>query len=100
LRSISTWSGGNRREYSIYKAYLSLIERAEHFIYIENQFFISNSGTGLLQNKIAESIFQQIQSKIEKNKPFRVIVVLPYHPDSNYVSSAAARFVMKWQYDV
>jgi phospholipase D1/2 len=41
LRSSATWSQGlMQKEHSIYNAYLHLIETAEHFIYIENQFFI------------------------------------------------------------
>ena len=43
LRSAGKWSLGKRRtEASIYQAYLGLIENAERFIYIENQFFISS----------------------------------------------------------
>jgi hypothetical protein len=33
--------GGNRLEQSIQEAYVSMIQRAKHFIYIENQYFIS-----------------------------------------------------------
>lgn len=36
------YSGAKRNESSILTAYLSLIDAAEHFIYIENQFFISS----------------------------------------------------------
>lgn len=44
LRSISSWGFGVQlTESSIEKAYISLIERAKRFIYIENQFFISSS---------------------------------------------------------
>jgi phosphatidylserine/phosphatidylglycerophosphate/cardiolipin synthase-like enzyme len=43
VRSSSNWSTGiEKKEYSIYNAYLDMIENSEHFIYIENQFFISN----------------------------------------------------------
>jgi phosphatidylserine/phosphatidylglycerophosphate/cardiolipin synthase-like enzyme len=45
LRSSSSWSTGvEEKEDSIYTAYMDLIETSEHFIYIENQFFISNPG--------------------------------------------------------
>ncbi len=37
LRSLGLWSGSLFTETSICQAYLSLIEQAEHFIYIENQ---------------------------------------------------------------
>lgn len=39
LRSSTTWSQGVDTERSIQDAYLSSIDNAEHFIYIENQFF-------------------------------------------------------------
>ena len=36
VRSLDKWSGGiSETECSIYKAYCDLIQRAEHFIYIE-----------------------------------------------------------------
>ncbi len=47
LRSASTWSMGFAEdvvECSIYTAYIHLIEESEHYIYIENQFFISRYG--------------------------------------------------------
>lgn len=39
LRSSTLWSQGVDLERSIQDAYLSAIQNAEHFIYIENQFF-------------------------------------------------------------
>ena len=45
LRSCSKWSAGiDGVEDSIYRGYVSAIKSAEHYIYIENQFFITNSG--------------------------------------------------------
>ncbi|CAG8840659.1 16090_t:CDS:2, partial [Racocetra persica] len=39
LRSVCRWSHGIEVEDSIHKPYLQAIAEAEHFIYIENQFF-------------------------------------------------------------
>ena len=39
LRSSTLWSQGVDMERSIQDAYLTSIENAKHFIYIENQFF-------------------------------------------------------------
>ena len=51
LRSCSKWSAGiDGFENSIYRAYISAIDSAEHYIYIENQFFITNSGQTNLPN--------------------------------------------------
>lgn len=43
LRSVSNWSAGlvKKDESSILKAYYDLIDNAKHYIFIENQFFIS-----------------------------------------------------------
>jgi len=39
VRSSADWSSGILTEHSIQNAYKEVIQRAEHFIYIENQFF-------------------------------------------------------------
>lgn len=44
LRSVSHWSMGADREMSIYDAYMHAIGSAVHYIYIENQFFVSSIG--------------------------------------------------------
>ena len=42
LRSCSTWSAGqDLTEHSIQKALVDAITTARHYVYIENQFFIS-----------------------------------------------------------
>ena len=44
LRSVSQWSAGVKKtENSILNAYYDLIKKAKHYIYIENQFFVSKS---------------------------------------------------------
>lgn len=53
IRSAGNWSLGlksNKIENSIHLAYLELIKRAEHFIYIENQFFISATAGDPIRN--------------------------------------------------
>ena len=51
LRSSSEWSAGNTNtENSILQAYLDKISNAKHYIYIENQFFI----TSLPKHKVGE----------------------------------------------
>ncbi|CAG8747488.1 10283_t:CDS:2, partial [Cetraspora pellucida] len=43
LRSSAVWSMGIEAESSIYSAYQHLIRNAKHFIYIENQFFVTST---------------------------------------------------------
>eukprot|EP00013_Stygamoeba_regulata_P009165 CAMPEP_0177670472 /NCGR_PEP_ID=MMETSP0447-20121125/24105_1 /TAXON_ID=0 /ORGANISM="Stygamoeba regulata, Strain BSH-02190019" /LENGTH=954 /DNA_ID=CAMNT_0019177633 /DNA_START=1 /DNA_END=2865 /DNA_ORIENTATION=+ len=98
LRSISPWSGGLRTEFSIYTCYLDLIARAKHFIYIENQYFISSMGGGGIQNRVAEAICQRVSKAIETKEPFRVVIVLPIQPAGGTWEHHSVRFIMKWQY--
>jgi phospholipase D1/2 len=63
------------------------IHEAKHFIYIENQYFISNTAGGKVRNEIASALVQRIRKAILEKKirslaypNFRVIVVLPVHP--------------------
>ncbi len=86
LRSLSKWSGNHKTEQSIYKGYLYAIEHAEHFIYVENQFFISSQGPVL--NKIAQALFQRVDRAISAKKKFLVTIVLPFHPEGSFDATA------------
>lgn len=65
LRSLSAWSGGfldsNHVEQSIHEAYIDSITRAQHYIYIENQFFIALSlNNPNTRNQVGEALFNRI----------------------------------------
>ncbi|KAL1509537.1 hypothetical protein ABEB36_004252 [Hypothenemus hampei] len=85
LRSLSTWSGGyldsDYVEQSIHEAYIDSITRAQHYIYIENQFFITlpyhNPNT---KNQIGEALFKRIIRAHKEKAKFRVYVVMPLLP--------------------
>ncbi|CAG9767038.1 unnamed protein product [Ceutorhynchus assimilis] len=85
LRSISTWSGGfldsDYVEQSIHEAYIDTITRAQHYIYIENQFFITlpfhNPNT---RNQIGEALYKRIIRAHKEKATFRVYVVMPLLP--------------------
>ena len=68
LRSASQWSIGCKQsvtERSIYTAYLNLIRTAKHFIYIENQFFVSAvRENDAVENKIADAMIDRIREAI------------------------------------
>ncbi|KAI8000729.1 Phospholipase D zeta 2 [Camellia lanceoleosa] len=85
IRSVSQWSAGtSQSEDSIHTAYCSLIENAEHFVYIENQFFISGlSGDEIIQNRILEALYRRILRAHKEQKCFRVVVVIPLLPGSH-----------------
>ncbi|KAL6146533.1 hypothetical protein ACLB2K_057211 [Fragaria x ananassa] len=104
IRSVSQWSAGtSQTEESIHNAYCYLIEKAEHFVYIENQFFISGfSGDEIIQNRILEVLYRRIVLAHKEQKCFRVIVVMPLLPGfqggvDDY-GAATVRAIMHWQY--
>uniref|UniRef100_A0A8C3Y520 Phospholipase n=1 Tax=Catharus ustulatus TaxID=91951 RepID=A0A8C3Y520_CATUS len=81
IRSAADWSAGIKyHEESIHKAYISVIENSKHYIYIENQFFISCADDKVVWNKIGDAIAQRILKAHRENKRFRVYVVIPLLP--------------------
>lgn len=108
LRSLCGWSGQGieRTEKSIQTAMIDAIQNAKHFIYIENQYFISSTAGGKVQNTIGEALIKRLREAIYAKRyrslpfpNFRVVVVLPVHPEGTYKDSAAIRYIMKWQYN-
>ena len=124
LRSVSEWSAYIKKnhlnpdmeenmckcENSIYEGYLHLIKQSEHFIYIENQFFISSrdSDDKMIKNKIASTLADRIIRAHIDNSVFHVIVVMPLKPDCagswednselrilNFYNNAGIRFIYK-----
>jgi phospholipase D1/2 len=83
VRSLGEWSGNNATENSIYQAYIHLIDNAKHYIYIENQYFISSLGGGGIENRIAEALFRRIHGAITHQptpEVFRVIIICQAFP--------------------
>tara|TARA_R110002050_G_scaffold282049_1_gene429825 strand:- start:1994 stop:4417 length:2424 start_codon:yes stop_codon:yes gene_type:complete len=98
LRSVGFWSAGQTApEQSIYRAYESLIQHARHFIYIENQYFISSVTRTFPQNRIAKALYERLRYAIANKQRFRVIVILPVFPAGD-IFSAATKYVIKYVY--
>ncbi|XP_048236121.1 phospholipase D zeta 1 [Ricinus communis] len=104
IRSVSQWSAGaSQTEESIHNAYCSLIEKAQHFIYIENQFFISGLfGDEIIQNRVLNVLYKRILQAHKEQQCFRVIIVLPLLPGFqgglDDGGAATVRAIMHWQY--
>ena len=84
---VGDWSIGCPTENSIYDAYTELIRTSEHFIYIENQFFVTQSSTGtlneftsLVKNRIGAALVERILRAHREDKTFKVIIVMPLFP--------------------
>ena len=104
LRSVGEWSLGlNVTENSILQAYYKLIEDSKHYIYIENQFFISKSFEGktyLVENKIALYIRNRILRAVKNKEKFRVWVFIPLLPGfaGEPETSGTLQIILKYTY--
>lgn len=102
LRSVSEWSGGIPVESSIYTAYVTAIQEAKHFIYIENQFFISSLFIDNVNNEICQNLLWRIQRAHREGTTFKVIVVMPLLPAfEGEIGTATGRsigIITHWNY--
>ncbi|KAF8972879.1 hypothetical protein BGZ46_009977 [Entomortierella lignicola] len=105
LRSSCGWSQGVELECSIQNAYISSILKSKHFIYIENQFFVTlgtEGGNPDIKNRIGIAIVERILRAFREGTRFRVIVVMPLMPafEADIMTSDAGtlRKVMHYQY--
>lgn len=75
-RSVGDWSAGWLTEHSILNAYIQNIREANHFIYIENQFFVSIPGDqSVAHNTIALALVERIMSAAKAGEKFKVMIV-------------------------
>lgn len=103
VRSVSMWSAGVPTEASVQTAYIELIARAQHYLYIENQFFISGmDGNSTVGNRILQALADRIELAVQRNEVFRVYVVMPLLPafEGNIRSQELTNLhaVMHWQF--
>jgi len=105
LRSASHWSFGiekNNTEKSIQKAYLDMINKAEHFIYIENQYFITGNVGEPVINDIGEALINKLVEKIKEKVNFLVLIAMPLMPGSEGKltdnSGGLLRVIMGYEY--
>lgn len=81
LRSVGDWSIGHLTEPSIQNAYVEMIREAEHFIFIENQFFVTwPSQNGPVKNGIGAALVERILRAAQAGQRFLVVVVIPEIP--------------------
>lgn len=85
-------------------AYIKMIEQSEHFVYIENQFFISScevEGTRI-ENHIGDALVERIIRASQRGEDWRAVVVIPLMPGfQNTVDSqdgTSVRLIMQCQF--
>lgn len=106
LRSSGSWSLGlDETECSIHNAYCGLIRESEHFVYIENQFFITSTeveGTRVT-NGIGDALVERIIRAHKNKELWKAIVVVPMMPgfpgSVDNSEGTALRYIMKCQFN-
>ncbi|KAL8681460.1 MAG: hypothetical protein Q9186_002406 [Xanthomendoza sp. 1 TL-2023] len=106
LRSTTSWSIGTEgTECSILNAYVKLIEDSDHFVYIENQFFVTScemDGTRI-ENGIGDALVERIIRAAENDEDWRAVILIPLMPGfQNAVDSpdgTSVRLIMQCQFE-
>ncbi|PRP76252.1 phospholipase D2-like [Planoprotostelium fungivorum] len=97
VRALPVWASGNIEENAINDAYVDLITKADHYVYIENQYFISS--TGGAHNTVTQAIVDRIFTAFSQSRPFTVIVVMPVTPEGGFKDNNTIRYIMQRQFD-
>nr|XP_019012545.1 phospholipase D [Kwoniella pini CBS 10737]OCF51326.1 phospholipase D [Kwoniella pini CBS 10737] len=87
-RSVGPWSMGTltKIEHSIQNAYVKSIELSEHFVYIENQFFITSTVVDgvRIENQIGDALVNRIIRAYREETPWKACIVIPLLPGYTY----------------
>src|ERR1700742_1090028 len=84
---------------------MNVIKNSEHFVYIENQFFITATSEKQkpIKNMIASAIVERILRAARAGQKYKMIVLIPSVPafagDLRNDDSLSTRAIMEFQYD-
>ncbi|OIW29121.1 phospholipase D [Coniochaeta ligniaria NRRL 30616] len=105
LRSACGWSLGiDDTESSIQSAYVKMIEESEHFVYIENQFFITSTETlnNKMVNRIGDALVERAIRAHEKDEDWRAVILIPLMPgfqnEVNEQDGTSVRLILQCQF--
>ncbi|KXN88185.1 Phospholipase D1 [Leucoagaricus sp. SymC.cos] len=104
-RSAGPWSMGTptKVEHSIQNAYLKAIQMSEHFVYIENQFFITSTTVNdvKIENNIGDAIVHRIIKAHKDGTPWKCCIVIPLLPGFTFPvdhsDASAIRIILECQ---
>jgi len=89
-------------EDSIARGYVKAIRAAEHYIYIENQYFLGSAYAWSTDNQInchhtiPAEIAEKIVDKIQAGEQFCAYIVIPLHPEGD-PATAPIQEILAWQ---
>lgn len=104
MRSCTKWSHGVALEHSIANAYIQTIRDSKHFVYMENQFFITATCDEQkpVQNRIGAAIVERIVRAAQNGEAYQMIINIPAIPgfagDLKAEDSLGTRAIMEFQY--
>ncbi|KAF2462067.1 hypothetical protein BDY21DRAFT_412544 [Lineolata rhizophorae] len=104
-RSCAKWSHGGAIEHSIANAYIEAIRNARHFVYIENQFFITATCEKQkpIKNMIGAAMVERVLRAHRNGERFKIVVVIPAVPafpgDLKSDDALSTRAIMEFQYN-
>jgi phospholipase D1/2 len=91
-------------QHSIANAYIQVIHDSQHFVYIENQFFITATDDSQhpVKNKLGAAIVERVVRAYQNGEKYKVIVCMPSVPafagDLHADDSLGTRAIMEYQY--
>ncbi|CAI6332368.1 unnamed protein product [Periconia digitata] len=104
-RSSAQWSHNITTEHSIQNAYCEIIRNSKHFVYIENQFFITATGNEQkpVKNQVGAAIVERIVRAARNGEKYKMMVVMPSVPafagDLQSDDALGTRAIMEFQYE-
>lgn len=104
-RSSAKWSHNISTEHSIQNAYCEIIKNSKHFVYIENQFFITATGNEQkpIKNQVGAAIVERILRAARNGEKYKMMVMMPSVPafagDLKSDDALGTRAIMEFQYD-
>lgn len=92
-------------EHSIANAYIQTIRESQHFVYMENQFFITATSDDQhpIKNKVGAAIVERILRAARNNEDWHMIINIPSVPafagDLKADDALGTRAIMEFQYN-
>lgn len=105
VRSCAKWSHGVAVEHSIANAYIEVIRNSQHFVYMENQFFITATCDKQkpITNLVGAAIVERALRAARNNEDWHMIINIPSVPafagDLKADGSLGTRAIMEFQYN-